>query len=340
METPRESLAPQLIRTTETDKLDLDQSSKCVNLFTHYKQPENTFTNGLVALLRLSKLYDGSEASLVKWFSEFVIGFPQDIHSFKVLRYNNSDTHDAELCGKNCCIFLETKISSGTLRGEQVNRHLSALKQRAEENKRLVLLTPDDNRSDYVRKFVDIDRGAIVHLEWRCVYNQLKSIANRFDGVFPAIVCDFVEYISERVFQQDFAGIIAKVKFGKNSGVYHDKYLDEMKSGTWTRWNTPRQYKNLDGTGRKLMLYDKHSRGITVEVEIGKVEKTGSEPGFPWTNSFVGTPRIFDPPIPLERIQNLAECFKSFGTNRSRSAYQNITQEHYRLLTGDCHAEQ
>ena len=89
------------------------------------------------------------------------------------------------------------------------------------------------------------------------------------------------------------------------SGVKDDKYRDQMREGSWKRWNTPRLYKNLDGTGRKLLLYDNRSKEITVEVEIWKVRKTNFERDYPWTNYFAKNPTVYTKPIPLEHIRLL-----------------------------------
>jgi hypothetical protein len=298
-----------------------------VNLFTHYKQRENHFTNGLAALLRLST-FDNPE--FVKSFFAQQLGFfpEHGIETCRVLG-DIEGTVDAELCGKACCFHIETKIASGTLRPEQIERHLQILNGRPEALKRLILLTPDDGKSSYVRRFVSIDGATVVHLEWRRVYDFLDSIRDRQSGVLREMIRDFLDRIHEWVFLQDIAGIIAKIQFGDKSEVYGNKYLEEMEAGAWVRWNTPRQYKHLDGTGRKLMLYDKSRGGITIEAEIESVTRTDSEVNYPWTNLFAGKPRVFAKPIPLNHIQEL-KGFETFGKNRS--AYQIITREQYRQL--------
>ena len=109
-----------------------------------------------------------------------------------------------------------------------------------------------------------------------------------------------------------------------------------MRKGGWVCWHTPREYKKLDGTGRKLMLYDRKLKGITLEVEIRKVRKvkrTGSGRYFPWANYFApGTLRVFRRPISRRRIRAIAD-FENFGKHRKdRSPYRNITREVYRQL--------
>lgn len=97
----------------------------------------------------------------------------------------------------------------------------------------------------------------------------------------------------------------------------------------------PRQYKSLDGTGRKLLLYDGTRKELTVEAEIESVEHTSSKTDYPWTNKIVrGSMKFFNPPISLQRIRSL-EHFQDFGVHRKdRGAFRNLTREQYRLLVG------
>jgi hypothetical protein len=307
-----------------------------VNIFTRYEQKENDFTNGLIALLSLARV---AIPELLPSFLHDELGIEPDgeVDSFCVLR-GIQGTADGQLRGQNCCIQFETKIVSGTLRSEQiVNHHLKNLRSRRESLRRLVLLTPDDSKSQYVQRFLSLDRDFILHLGWKRVYDFLRdSVAKRRQCAFSELVNQFLVHIHEMVFKQDIAGIIAKINFGETSQVFEGSYLAEMKEGKkgiGIRWNTPREYKNLDGTGRKLLLYDRKKQGITAEVEIQSVKRTDVEPGFPWTNEYApGTLRFFEPPISLSRIRNLPG-FANFGLHKKdRSPYRNITHEEYRQL--------
>src|SRR6266581_7550996 len=82
---------------------------------------------------------------------------------------------------------------------------------------------------------------------------------------------------SEVCKNQDIIAVIVKIDFGDKSEVYPDKYIDEMKRGEWTKWNTPRKYKYLEGKGKKLILYDRELKALTVEVEIQEVNNTNDE---------------------------------------------------------------
>jgi hypothetical protein len=303
-----------------------------VNVFTNYHQDENLFTNGLVALLELSRHER----------PQFVTSFLRDLlqvesgggaFECRVLR-GIDGTADAELRCQGCCFRFETKIRSGTLTARQVSRHLRRLKCCPDRRKRLVLLTPDDGSSAYVKRFIAIDERRVQHLGWRTVYDWLAQHVLRAQGaVFSQLVRQFLDRIHDCVFDQDIAGVITKIAFGDFSGVDADTYLDEMRRDRWHRWNTPREYKNLDGTGRKLLLYDRERKGITVEVEIKKVSRIPRKRKWCWRNQFApGTLRIFAKPIPLSRIRSIPG-FEGFGAYRKdRSAYRNITREQYRQL--------
>jgi len=198
--------------------------------------------------------------------------------------------------------------------------------------KRLVLLTPDDSKSNYIREIRSKYKPMVLPLEWRRVYNFLESVPKRHGPVFGQLVSQFLSEIHDCIFDQDFVGIIQKMTFGDWSGVDHNTYLEEMKKGEWKWWNTPRKYKKLNGTGRKLLLYDKTREAITVEVEIAKVEETKQEKDFPWRNTFVRDTLQFDEKlIPLKRIVKVPG-FENFVS--ARAPYRNVTHEQYRLLKG------
>jgi len=301
------------------------------NIFTWYEQRENDYTNGFVSLLGLAPL--GNPGLLTKLLND-KLGFPGTFSPKAFLVLKGIDGYaDAEVSAADFCIWLETKIVSGSLRECQIRQHLELLDKKPQKHQYLVLLTPDDSGSSYVQRFLRIDRR-VRHLEWRCVHDLLEPSAGRdTESVFSALAHQFRAHIHETIFEQDLAGGILKVNFGDKSGVFAEEYLKEMKAGEWRDWNTPRQYKSLDGTGRKLMLYDRTRKGLTVEAEIESVVETRSENGYPWTNTFVpGSMKFFEPPIPLQRIRSL-DRFQDFGVHRKdRNAFRNLTREQYRQL--------
>lgn len=304
-----------------------------VNIFTRYEQRENRYTNGFVSLLSLAAF--GHPRLLNQLLSDNLdLPGTFDPINFRVLK-GLEGYADGEISDADFCIWFETKIVSGSLCEKQVRQHLGRLAEKSQERQYLVLLTPDDSGSNYIKGFLEID-SRIRHLEWRRAFELLKPSAERdANTVFSALADQFRDHIRQTIFEQDLAGGILKISFGDKSEVYKDTYLDEMKAGKWLHWNTPRQYKSLDGTGRKLLLYDRTRRGVTVEAEIGKVVETHLEADYPWNNEIVPeTIRFFDPPIPLDRLRSL-EYFQDFGVHRKdRNAFRNLTREQYHLLVG------
>jgi len=318
-------------------------NKKSVNIFSHYKQQEDQFTNGLMSILDLSQCH-GGDRSLVHRFLKDVFGISlgQDRCRVRVLR-DIEGTADAEIWDNTHCIRIETKIRSGTLRNEQLRDHLKRLKESPARRKALLLITPDDHKSDYisrimakpyVQKFVDGSSDhRIEHVEWRVIYKYLEDFAKELElSPTSLLIQQFLEQIYDCIFEQDFAGVIQKISFGDISEVYADQYIKEMRNDEWDRWNTPRKYEKLDGTGRKLLLYDNSLQAITAEAEIQKVYKANESRAFPWTNIFVPKSlQVYETPVPVARVIAIPgfENFKS-----GRSANWNVTREQYRLLRG------
>lgn len=318
------------------------------NLFNHYKQSENHFTNGLISILSLCRV---EHPALVESFLGELLGLRSPewkVNTFQVLP-GADGTIDGELGGKECCLWFESKIQSGTLDGIQIRQHLNGkpktvppwkgLYGREEHFKRLILLTPDDSKSNYLKQFLDIDPALILHLEWRRVYSFFQQFTESIPGTTLAeVISQFLKTIQEMVFTQDIAGVILKIQFGDHSEVYHDKYLQEMKAGDWECWNTPGFCKHLDGKGRRLLLYDPVCQGITVDVEIESVTQNGTDTEFTSRNTFApGTLHVLNQPINLQAIEKLGPKFLKFKSNRS--PYQILTQEQYRTLIGSVAAE-
>jgi hypothetical protein len=253
-----------------------------------------------------------------------------EIRHFRVLQ-GIKGTADAELSGDACCLYFETKIESATLRTEQIRSHLSYLTQRKEPLKRLVLLTPDDSKSQYVARHLEIDPGSLIHLGWRQVYENLESRAKHEQNpVLAELIQQYLHRIQQTVFQQDYAGIILKIHFGNDSGIFHDTYLENMHEGRWSYFNTRRRYEKLDGTGRKLLFYDSIRQGITAEVEIRKVQFNEEGSDYNCINEFEpGTLKVFKTAIPIKHILSISglENFRK-GQNAGRL----MTHTQYRAL--------
>lgn len=134
--------------------------------------------------------------------------------------------------------------------------------------------------------------------------------------------------------KQDFVAVIVKIAFGKKSKVYPDKYIAEMRNGKRKKWNTPRKYKHLDGKEKKLILYDRTRKAVTVEVEIESVKRTYCGGDYPWTNKFAaGTLKVYQKSIPAEKIRRISG-FSNFGVHRKdRSPIRNLNHEQYAAIT-------
>ena len=133
---------------------------RSVNIFSSYKQ-ENQFTNGLVSLLELSK--KGKPEFPGLFLKELLPGGPQGrIDTFHVLKEIDGAA-DAELCGNGFCIRIETKIWSSCLTVAQVRRRLRELQPCKVKHKRLILLTPDDSKSAYIKGIQTLDPTGILH---------------------------------------------------------------------------------------------------------------------------------------------------------------------------------
>lgn len=307
-------------------------TANLANVFNSYAQEENNFTNGLFSLLRLSAY---ERPQFIASFLKDLLGItPQGSidAEFRVRVLRRIELADAELRCGNCCLRFETKIVSGAVRHDQVRRRLRQLKQCSGRLKRVILLTPDDTTSQYVRQIYKKYKPNVLHLGWKDVYDYLKkSVKGGKKTVFSELVGSFLERIEEQVFRYDYAGIIQKVNF-KVSGVDSKTYRSGMRNGKWTYWNTPRPYEKLNGKGRKLLLYDGERKEITVEVEIKKVKHIRWERAYPSQNVFATKPKVFRRPIPLKHIWSIPG-FENFGKYRKdRCAYRNITREHYRQL--------
>ncbi|MEI8194460.1 MAG: hypothetical protein WCI73_00980 [Phycisphaerae bacterium] len=312
------------------------ESNHVANIFRVYEQEENNFTNGLCALMLLASCED---PGFIELFLKKLLQLrTKGRMVVRILR--EIQLADAELCGRDCCLRFETKVESGTLRHEQVRRHLRELGRQKGRLKRLILLTPDDSASSYIKSVLATYKPMVLHLEWRKVFEYLRGKSARQDmsRVLSELMGQFLETIEERIFEQDMAGVVTKISFGKDTEVFpettpeHTSYLDELL--TDTSWNTPRPYKELDGKGRKLLLYDRTREAITAEVEIKKVERVPYARTFSSSNVFAGRPTIFSAPIGLSHIRSIPG-FENFGKYRKdRCAYRNLTREQYRLLVG------
>jgi hypothetical protein len=316
----------------------MDSNYDRFNIFEHYSQKENHFTHSLITILALSQ-HDDPEFGKCFFKKLINIDVPKEKYDFKMLRYENetvkkeASTEDARISAPSFCFYIEAKVVSAALLKEQIERHLTNLGQEHPKLKKLILLTPDDSTSGYINdKFVSLSPHTIIHLEWRKVYKYFTEYVSKSkDSTFCELIRDFIEITRKDIFDQDIAGIIAKIKFGPESGVCQDTYLDEVP--TWADWGTPRRYHWLDGTGRKLLLYDNQVKAITMEVEISKIEEGPVGDPYRFRNIFVpNSARKFNPPISLGEIRKLPK-FEIYGVSKKdRQPYRILTRDQYRQL--------
>tara|TARA_Y100000031_G_scaffold157028_1_gene215138 strand:+ start:790 stop:1725 length:936 start_codon:yes stop_codon:yes gene_type:complete len=299
------------------------------NIFRHYSQAENRYTSGLISLLKMGSIVD---SSLLENFFETLAGVKLLGNiNFKVLREYDG-TADAEILSGESIILLETKIISGTLRKEQIKRHLIALNKYQQKNKKIILLTPDSIGSHYINQFLKIAPNQIIHINWNSAISYLREYKSN-NPLFSELVKEYIEEVKEEIFEQDISSVIVKINFGDKSGVYPEDYLDEFYNGEWENWHTPKKYNELDGKGKKLILYDKN-KGLVLEVEIEKVRKIPNRAAYPWSNKFVkDSLKIYKKSIPLQKIKKIPDInnkFKNF--DRCSTSHWNLTREQYQGL--------
>ena len=157
-------------------------------------------------------------------------------------------------------------------------------------------------------------------------------------------------------------GIICKIMLCEpDAGVYNnhlcpecgkDDYRDLMRNGLWRErysrcgkleweWGTPSDYMN--GGRTKLLLYDRHEKAITVDVDVIPdkmcIEEcdcpSETKVHFHYRNILNhDTLRVLKDPIPRERIQKLPG-FKNFNTKGDRTSHRLISKADYEFLTAN-----
>ena len=301
--------------------------SETLNIFRSYGQQENRFTNGLICLLRLA------EQEKVPLLSALLDCLPNAkslgrIPSYRVLRAVDG-TADAELCSKDCCIRIETKIEPRALRDVQIRAHLKSLDRVRQRRKMLVLLTPDDSRSKYILDILRKHGKRVAHVDWNRVYHCLDSMAkDSAKGVVHQLVRQYVDEIRECILEHDFKGVLLKVRFGERSDLSSEKLIPTLRNEDY--WHTPRRYDKLDGGERKLLLYDPEKAAIVAEAEIQEITREPYRRRFPWKNRFKpGTRRILRKGIDIETIQTVPglENFRS-----GRTGAWLLTGQQYQML--------
>ena len=204
---------------------------------------------------------------------------------------------------------------------------------------------------------IKINNKLITHLSWKKVYeyfDKLKHSQNK-SILFNGLVQEFLDLIKQKVFESDYVGGILKIDFGDESGIYSDTYLEEIRNHKWKNvpFHTPQQHHVLDGTGRKLLLYDKERFKITIEAEIEEVyedkRRDKRKTKYIYANKFKGDPKILEKPIPLNKILKIPKTQKNVSKSnkdkkehgfinfnkRGHRGIWDLTQTQYDYLKGN-----
>lgn len=309
------------------------------NIFANYGQAENNFTNGLFSLLELSQCEDSSLPR--RFFTDLLnVDFPQGIPSFKVLgQMEPRCTVDAQVIGENVSLFFETKIQSYTLESRQIEQHLKAVRQCRSKVKKLVVLTPDDGCSDFIKERTALSPQFIIHLSWAAVRDYLIRESARWKGrVLEGLIKEYVAVINGTIEEQDFIGIIQKVAFNKKTGLSCREHCLTLLMDRDAEWGLPKQRNELDGEHRKLLLYSAEGfeeglKGVFCEAEVAGCEWDDSETDYPWRYRIKPeSVNKFTPPIPVTRIEKLPR-FEKFRARGVRTPYWNLLRSEYQYLT-------
>lgn len=129
----------------------------------------------------------------------------------------------------------------------------------------------------------------------------------------------------------EYCGILLKVSFGEATGLFPGEYISNLLdwAASGESWNTKIRYAALDGGGKKILLYDPQTKGVTVEFEVSRVERTGSEENFPWSNFIVpNSVEVYPEAIPIEYLVQVP----GLASFQGRPAMMNLKVEQYHSL--------
>ena len=327
-----------------------------VNVFEGYKQRENQFTNGLLALLELSTAQD---MQFPQRFIETLLPQIQikgPIKSFKVLkdydkaknkRRQDVETVDAEIIAQDVFLAFETKINSYCPElPKQIEHHLVSVRSRTERTKKLVLLTPDDRDSRFVKDLLAIEPEMLLPLQWKEVFKHFQGEREHLKaGVFGELIGQYLDFIKQRIFEQDCVGYIMKMRFDTRdtgTGLTEDRYIEHITAKD-ASWGLAKEHKELKTPRRRLLLFDPKKQAITVEMEIERTEKRpdtekppDTEKGYPFRNVIkAGSQMRFDPPILVRSIEECGGKLRNFKKRGARTAYWRLLARQYDQLTQD-----
>ncbi|MDI9431361.1 MAG: hypothetical protein QM570_06550 [Planctomycetota bacterium] len=149
------------------------------NIFSTYRAGENRVTASVLAVLR----------SLALGRCERILGALLEQSEFELVRFQNQPSKgsagvpDAEI-SSSFRVLIETKTRPGTVRHEQLTRHVQRFTDRAEQIQRLLVITPDLEAPDVIDQIGDD----------RIVWASFASL----DQAIEELLSDNDEVISER----------------------------------------------------------------------------------------------------------------------------------------------
>src|SRR3989344_5748933 len=250
-----------------------------VNIFRHYSQAENRYTNGLISLLKIGSKIDKDTLNEFGLLADISLSKKMD---FRVLR-EFEGTADAEIFDNDSIMLIETKIHSGTLRGEQIKRHLKILDRYNQKNKRLILLTPDSANSYYISQFIKISPKKIVHITWDSIINLLQKSQSK-DIIFSDLVNDYIDEIKEDIFEQDGKGK-KLILYDRYKGLVLEVEIEKVRRDPKRKTNSPYPWSNKF-VKNTLRIYHKPIPISTIlkipptKKDINKSKNDGKRHGF------------------------------------------------------------
>ena len=270
------------------------------------------------------------------------------IKSFKVLKdYDKANnkrrqdvaTVDAEIIAQDVFLAFETKINSYCPElPKQIEHHLNSVRGRTESTKKLVLLTPDDRDSQFVKDLLAIAPDMLLALQWKEVYKYFQGEREQFqDGVFGMLIGQYLDFINKTIFDQDCVGYIMKMRFdppNTGTGVTADNYIGLITAKD-ASWGLSKERKELKTPRRRLLLFDPKEQAITVEMEIERTEnRPDIEADFPYRNVIkAGSQMRFARPILVRSIEECGGKLSNFKKRGARTALWRLLARQYDQLT-------
>ena len=306
-----------------------------INLFTHYKQPENAFTNGLVWILKiLHKTKNHDFNSFIK--ERIGVKISKNVN-FRVLG-EFKGTADAQIVDDNKILQIETKITSSyyklfddngkfnSLSLSQLKMHKKVLQKEIKKIKKLILITPDFSDSYYVKEIIR-RIPSITHISWHDIYNFFRKLKIK-DRVLNELIQEFNESIKNEIIDKDYVAGFFKYTEKHLSGYDNpNDYFNEMFKKNIGSTHIPFFPTFLSKPGRKAIFGFKGN--LIGECEIIKIIPS-SRKGFLKYRMYINKNKTnrYKPPIPYKQVIKIEPLKKIKG----RPNRCNLTSSDYLQL--------